>query len=56
MLLEGYQVDAPEADAPLNDLGAYWKPWFYTRVRDVLTSGGGAVTETVPMYFQPVQP
>ena len=27
MLLEGYQADAPTADAPLNDLGVSWKPW-----------------------------
>ena len=51
VLMEGHLVDAPSDGAPLNPIGAHWKPWFYTRVRDVLTSGGGAaVTETIPMY------
>ena len=51
VLMEGVLVDGPTATAPLNNIGAHWKPWFYTRVRDVLTTGGGVpVTETLPMY------
>ena len=54
VLMAGHLVDAPTADAPLHRIGLFWKPWFYTRVRDVLlraTAGGhGAVSETVPLY------
>ena len=50
VLMEGHLVDAPSEAAPLNSIGAHWKPWFYTRVRDVLMCGAGTpVTETIPM-------
>jgi delta24-sterol reductase len=61
VLMEGHLTDAPSAEAPLHNIGRWWKPWFYTRVREVLllgareAEGGGAgvgasVTETVPVY------
>lgn len=41
VLMEGRLVDGPAADAPLNPIGRWWKPWFYTRVREVLSGVGG---------------
>lgn len=51
VLMEGVLTDSPSDDAPLNEIGAHWQPWFYTHVRDVLTGGAGRpVSETVRMY------
>ena len=39
-------------DAPFEDIGAWWKPWFCSRVRAVCGSValGGYKRETVPIY------
>lgn len=50
VLMEGHLIDAPSPEAPLNNIGQWHKPWFYTRVRDVLGGSGHPVTETIPMY------
>ena len=51
VLMEGHLADAPSVEAPLNAIGAHWKPWFFKRVEEVLTCGAGTpVTETIPMY------
>lgn len=49
VLMQGHLAPSPTEDAPLNDIGWWHKPWFYTRVREVL-SGAEPVTETVPTY------
>ena len=39
VLVEGEMVTTIDAEAPLNDAGVWWKPWFFKHAERALDSG-----------------
>eukprot|EP00949_MAST-11_sp_MAST-11-sp1_P003712 g3712.t1 len=48
VLVEGEMVTTIDAEAPLNDAGVWWKPWFFKHAERALDSG--SFEETIPIY------
>lgn len=50
VVMEGTFVDSVPKGATVNNVGLWYKPWFYTHVRDSVMAGRECVSEYIPTF------